>query len=41
MTFAIGMVPKFDIDGSRSYDQIYAHCVFRKAQRREPSASDS
>ena len=33
MTFAIpGMVPKFDIDGSRSYDQSYAHCVFRKAQ---------
>ena len=36
-----GMVPKFDTDGSRSHDQTYAHCVFRKAQRREPSASDS
>ena len=27
-----GMVPKFDIDGSRSHDQSYAHCIFRKAQ---------
>jgi SAM-dependent methyltransferase len=36
-----GDVVKFDIDGSRSYDQIYAHCVFRKARRREPSASHS
>jgi hypothetical protein len=36
-----GTVPKFDIDGSRSYDQIYAHCVFRKNQRRVSSASDA
>jgi SAM-dependent methyltransferase len=36
-----GVVVKFDIDGSRSDDQVYAHCVFRKLQRREPSASDS
>jgi SAM-dependent methyltransferase len=36
-----GSVEKFDIDGSRSNEQIYVHCVFRKAQTGEPHASDS
>jgi hypothetical protein len=36
-----GSVEKFDIDGSRSNDQNYVHCVFRKVQRGEPTASDA